>query len=99
MASWGDLLAMAPHMLAGTWAKTAGAMRPRMSVQNQLDLGGGADYGPPVPWLRPVPLLVEGVDQVGRLRGDGRGARDDVPQAGCQAALDGQGEVLVRLGQ
>ena len=66
---------------------------------HQLDLSGGADYGPPVPWLRPVPLLVEGADQVGPLRGDGRGARDDVPQAGCQAALDGQGEVLVRLGR
>ena len=65
----------------------------------RLDLGGGADYGPPVPWLRPVPLLVEGVDQVGPLRGDGRVARDDVQQAGCQVALDGQGEVLVRFGR
>ena len=65
----------------------------------QLDLGGGADYGPPVPWLRPVPLLVEGVDQVGLFRGDGRGARDDVPQAGCQAALDRQAKALVRLGR
>ena len=66
---------------------------------HQLDLGGGADYGPPVPWLRPAPLLVEGVDQAGPLRGDGRGARDDVPQAGCQVALDGQGEALVCFGR
>ena len=66
---------------------------------HQLDLGGGADHGPPVPRLRPVPLPVEGVDQVGPLRGDGRGARDDVPQAGCQAALDGQAEALVRFGR
>ena len=27
---------MAPNMLAGTWAKTAGAMRPRMSVHTSL---------------------------------------------------------------
>ena len=66
---------------------------------HQIDLSGGADYGPPVAWLRPVPLLVEGVDQVGQLRADGRGARDDVPEAGCQAALDGQGEALVRFGR
>ena len=66
---------------------------------HQLDLAGGADHGPPVPWLRPVPLLVEGVDQVGPIRGDGRGARDDVLQAGSGAVLDGQGEVLVRLGR
>ena len=32
----GALPAMAPHMLAGTWAKTAGAMRPRMSVHTSL---------------------------------------------------------------
>ena len=66
---------------------------------HRLDFGRGADYGPPVPRLRPVPLLVERVDQVGPLIGDGRGARDDVPQAGCQAALDGQGETLVRFGR
>ena len=36
MASCGDLPAMAPHMLAGTWAKTAGAMRSRMSVHTSL---------------------------------------------------------------
>ena len=66
---------------------------------HQPDLGGGAYYGPPVSWLHPVPLLVEGVDEVGPLRGHGCGARDDVPQAGCQAALDGQGEALVRFGQ
>ena len=36
MASWGDLPAMAPHMLAGTWAKTDGVMRPRMSVHTSL---------------------------------------------------------------
>ena len=65
---------------------------------HQLDLGGGADYGPPVSRLRPVPLLVEGLDQVGPLRGDGCGAGDDVPQACCEAALDGQGEALVRFG-
>ena len=65
---------------------------------HQLDFGGGADYGPPVSQLRPVHLLVEGLDQVGPLGGDGCGARDDVPQAGCQVALDGQGEALVRLG-
>ena len=97
MASWGDLPAMAPQHAGGhvgedRWCDVAQDERP-----HQLDLGGGADYGPPVPWLRPVPLLVEGLDQVGPLRGDGRGARDNVPQGGCQAALDGQGEVLVRL--
>ena len=36
MASWGDLPAMAPHMLAGMWAKTASAMQPRMSVHTSL---------------------------------------------------------------
>ena len=36
MASWGDLPAMARHMLAGVWAKTAGAMRPTMSVHTSL---------------------------------------------------------------
>ena len=66
--------------------------------QHQLHCGGGTDYGPPVSRLRPVPLLVEGVDKVGPLRGDGCGAHDDVPQAGYQAALDGQGEALVRFG-
>ena len=66
---------------------------------HQLDFGGGADYGPPVSRLRPVPLLVEGVDQVGPLGGNGCGARDHVPQAGCQAALDGQRGALVRFGR
>ena len=66
---------------------------------HEADFSGGADYGPPVPRLRPVPLLVEGVDQVGPLRGDGRGAHDDVPQAGCGAAFDGQGEAVVRFGR
>ena len=66
---------------------------------HQLDFASCADYGPPVSWLRPVPLLVEGVDQVGPLRGNGCGARDDVPQAGCQAAPGVQGEALVRLGR
>ena len=36
MASWGDLPAMAPHMLAGMWPKTAGVMQPRMSVHPSL---------------------------------------------------------------
>ena len=27
---------MAPHMLAGTWANTAGEMRPRRSVHTSL---------------------------------------------------------------
>ena len=35
-ASWGDLPARAPHVLAGTWARTAGAMRPRISVHTTL---------------------------------------------------------------
>ena len=34
----GDLPAMAAHMLAGRWAKTAGAMRPRMSIHTSLTL-------------------------------------------------------------
>ena len=46
-----------------------------------------------------MPLFVEGVDQDGPFRGDGRGARDDVPQAGCHAFFDGQGEALVRFGR
>ena len=36
MASWEDQPSMAPHMLAGTWAKTTGAMQPRMSVHTSL---------------------------------------------------------------
>ena len=32
MASGGDLLAMAPHMMAGGWVKAVGAMRPRIRV-------------------------------------------------------------------
>ena len=82
------------HVGEDRWRDAAQDERP-----HQLDLAGGADYGPPVPRLRPVPLFVEGVDQVGPLRGDGRGARDDVPQAGCQAAFDGQGETSVRFGR
>ena len=36
MASWGDLPAMASHMLAGSRTKIAGAMRPQMSVYTTL---------------------------------------------------------------
>ena len=32
----GNLPAMACHMLAGSWAKTAGAMQPGMSVHTSL---------------------------------------------------------------
>ena len=82
------------HVGADRWRDAAQDERA-----HQRDFGGGADYGPRVPRLRPVPLLVEGFDQVGPLRGDWRGTRDDVLQAGCQAALDRQGEALVRFGR
>ena len=76
------------------WRDAAEDERPR-----QLEFGGGAYYGPPVSWLRPLLLLVGGVDEGGRLGGNGYGARDDVSQAGCQAAPDGQGEAFVRFGR
>ena len=38
MTSLGDLSAMAPHIWAGTWAKDAGAMRPKISVYSSLTL-------------------------------------------------------------
>ena len=38
---------------------------------HQLDLGGGADYGPPVPWLRPVTLLEKGWTRLAHSGGMG----------------------------
>ena len=42
-----------------------GEDRPRNAAQDErthyLDFSGGAYYGPPVFWLRPVPLLLEGL--------------------------------------
>ena len=73
----------------GTWAKTAGAMRPRISVHTSLTSVVAHTMAPPVSRLRPVPLFVEGVDQDGPFGGDGCGAGDDVAQAGCQGAFDG----------
>ena len=91
MASWGDLQAMAPHMLAGTWAKTAGVMQPRMSVAQTM--------GQQFPGCAQSPFLLQGFDQIVPLRGNGCGARDYISQAGCEAALDGQVKALVRFGR
>ena len=57
MASWGDLLGMAPHMLAGTWAKTAGAMRPRMSVNTSLTSVVAQTMGRQFPGCAQSPFL------------------------------------------
>ena len=57
MASCGDLPAMAPHMLAGTWAKTAGAMRPRMSVHTSLTSVVAQTMGRQFPGCAQSPFL------------------------------------------
>ena len=57
MASWGDLPAMAPHMVAGTGAKTAGAMRPRMSVHTSLTSVVAQTMGGQFPGCAQYPYL------------------------------------------
>ena len=57
MASWGDLPAIAPHMLAGTWAKTAVAMRPRMSVHTSLTSVVAQTMGRQFPGCAQSPFL------------------------------------------
>ena len=60
MATWEDLLAMASHMLAGTWAKTAGAMRPSMSVHTSLTSVVAQTMGRQFPGCAQSPFLWRG---------------------------------------
>ena len=57
MSQWGDLPAMAPHMLAGTCAKIAGGMRPRMSVHTSLTSVVAQTMGRQFPGCAQSPFL------------------------------------------
>ena len=59
-ASWGDLPARVLHMLAGTWAKSAGASWPRISVDSSLSSVVPHAMGRQFPHCAQSPFLEKG---------------------------------------
>ena len=61
MASWGDLPAMAPHMLAGTWAKTAGLSTSRL--KHYIHPYGASDSAKPFNYFSAPPVVQQWVPE------------------------------------
>ena len=91
MASCGDRPRMAPKRLAALWGSSWGRMRRRRMVQTILTSVTAQTMG------RPVPLFVEGADNVRPVWWQGGLPRDDVPEAVGEDAEEVSGEVVVCL--
>ena len=97
MASCRDRPGMAPQRLAGMWGSRLGADAAQEDGPDDFDLRDCTDYGAPVVRVGPVPLFVEGADNVCPDRRQGGLARDDVPEAMGKDAEEVGGGVVVCL--